>query len=580
MNYYESNKRVIIGIDLFAITASFIFAYLLHYKNLSKSINSAELTSMYIVFFLAAAVVYAAVFLLRTKPKLERQSYKEIWFDVTQQQIIFITIYTLLFFLLHKTFIISRIVVRLFLIGNILLDGIGRLLYHKYCARKTYKLQLPSSSTDVDALKDYQTGNNPDDNDRMRRDNQEIQHVYIIGSKSIGQYGGFESFVMNLLKQHENERSIKYHVTCKRNGSGCMDVSKLPEASMINEDEFIYCNAHCCLIDVNEKLGSGQALDYDIKSFRWVCEHAEKNHIQHPIVYILASRIGLFEGKYARRIHKIGGKIFQNPDGHEDWRRRWLKIIRWYWKLSEWLMVKRADLVICDSKNIESYIKEEYSSCHPDTIWIAYGSIIPEKILNDYDSKYTNWLANHDLKDGQFYVSVGRLVPENNFEIMIREFMASNTKKDFVIICTEYPKFMTELQQKLHFEKDKRIKFVGTVYDQELLTKIRVNAYGYLHGHSVGGTNPSLLEALGTTKLNLLYNVGFNWEVAEEGALYWNKDEGNLAGVIDKADLLKLDEIHKIEKKAKQRIIDEYSWDVIGNKYLHAFAHDLTITNI
>ncbi|ETJ25548.1 Glycosyltransferase, partial [human gut metagenome] len=66
-----------------------------------------------------------------------------------------------------------------------------------------------------------------------------------------------------------------------------------------------------------------------------------------------------------------------------------------------------------------------------------------------------------------------------------------------------------ELRQKTGFDKDERIKFVGTVYDQELLKKIRENAYGYLHGHEVGGTNPSLLEALATTDLNLLLDVGF-----------------------------------------------------------------------
>ncbi len=86
--------------------------------------------------------------------------------------------------------------------------------------------------------------------------------------------------------------------------------------------------------------------------------------------------------------------------------------------------------------------------------------------------------------------------------------------------------------------EDKRIKFVGTVYDKDLLSKIRENAYGYFHGHEVGGTNPSLLEALGSTKLNLLLDVGFNHEVGEDAALYWNKEEGNLSS-ITKIEMLK-----------------------------------------
>lgn len=97
--------------------------------------------------------------------------------------------------------------------------------------------------------------------------------------------------------------------------------------------------------------------------------------------------------------------------------------------------------------------------------------------------------------------------------------MESRTDKDFVLITNvEHNKFYEKLQAETGFDKDARIKFVGTVYDAALLALIRKNAYGYLHGHEVGGTNPSLLEALGSTDLNLLLDVGFNSEVARDGA--------------------------------------------------------------
>ncbi len=573
MNYYKASKKIILGIDIFTITISFVLVYLLRFRNLLESSRSTELTSMYVVFFIVTSALYAVIFMSRGKPVLERQSYKEIWFDVTRQQFFLMSFYVLLFFMLRMTFIIDRVVVSLFFGGSVILDGVGRYLYHKYCVWRTYRSRIPLADKDRNSRNIRQLIDVTDNTVDVRKlENTDVQHVYIIGSKSIGQYGGFESFVMNLLKGQENNKNIKYHVTCKKNGNGYMDVSRLRGASMINEDEFIYYNAHCCLIDINEKLGSGQALDYDIKAFKWVCDHIEKNHVLHPIVYILASRIGLFEGKYVRKVHKADGKIFQNPDGHENWRSRWKLMIRWYWKLSEKMMVKNADLVICDSKNIESYIRDEYASYHPDTVWIPYGSIVIKSTLSDNDPKYLNWLANHNLRDGHFYISVGRFVPENNFEIMIREFMSSNTDKDFAIITTEYPKLMSELQQKLHFERDRRIKFVGAVYDQELLTKIRVNAYGYLHGHSVGGTNPSLLEALGTTKLNLLLDVGFNREVAEDGALYWNESKGSLASLINQTDKMKPEEIRDTGEKAKQRIRDEYRWEDICEKYEKIFA--------
>ena len=129
------------------------------------------------------------------------------------------------------------------------------------------------------------------------------------------------------------------------------------------------------------------------------------------------------------------------------------------------------------------------------------------------------------------------------------------------------------MQSLLHFSKDKRIKFVGTVYDKELLKKIRENAYAYFHGHEVGGTNPSLLEALGATNLNLLLDVSYNREVAEDAALYWTKEDGDLATLIDKADALSKEQIELLGRRAKKRIKDAYSWEYICRRYLEVFLN-------
>ena len=166
---------------------------------------------------------------------------------------------------------------------------------------------------------------------------------------------------------------------------------------------------------------------------------------------------------------------------------------------------------------------------------------------------------------------VGRFVPENNFETMIREFMRSDTDKDFAIITTTDGRFYNRLQERLNFEADDRIKFVGTVYDQELLKKIRENAFAYFHGHEVGGTNPSLLEALGSTDLNLLLDVGFNKEVAEGSALYWNKGTGSLSSLISRADDMDEEEIRAYGNRAKERVREHYSWDHIVTEYEKLF---------
>ena len=149
--------------------------------------------------------------------------------------------------------------------------------------------------------------------------------------------------------------------------------------------------------------------------------------------------------------------------------------------------------------------------------------------------------------------------------------MKSNSKKDFALITNVNEKFLNELEQKLHFKSDKRIKFVGTVYDQELLKKIRENAYSYFHGHTVGGTNPSLIEALGSTDLNMLVDVGFNKEVAQDCALYWSREEGSLSKLIEKADAMSEDKIKELGERAKKRVSEEYTWEKICTLYKGVF---------
>ena len=400
---------------------------------------------------------------------------------------------------------------------------------------------------------------------------KEIQHVYLVGAKSLGAYGGYETFVYKLTEYHQNKENIKYHVACKANGDGCMDETKFDGVTKINDHEFEFHNAHCFKIDVPQ-IGPAQAIYYDVAALKACCEHIKKNNIPHPIVYIMACRIGPFAGHFYREIHKLGGTVFLNPDGHEWMRAKWSAPIRKYWKISEQMMVKYCDLAICDSVNIEKYIHECYDGkgikgSSPKTTFIAYGADLTLSKLADDDEKLVSWYKEKGLTKKGYYLVVGRFVPENSFEVMIREFMKSKSKKDFAIITNVNEKFLNELEEKLHFKSDKRIKFVGTVYDQELLKKIRENAYAYFHGHTVGGTNPSLIEALGSTDLNLLVDVGFNKEVAEDCALYWSRKPGSLAKLIDKADQMSAEEIAEMGRRAKKRVSEEYTWDKICRQY-------------
>lgn len=387
-----------------------------------------------------------------------------------------------------------------------------------------------------------------------------MQHVFIIGSKGIpSNYGGYETFVDKLTEYHQNNKDIKYHVACKAKDT----------------KEFEYHNARCFNVKV-PNMGAAQAIYYDVAAFKACCKYIKKNSIRHPIVYVLACRMGPFFNKYVKKVHKLGGKVYVNPDGHEWMRAKWPELVRKYWKYSEKLMTKHADLMVCDSVSIQKYIILTYQKYSPDTVYIAYGAEVRKSNLPDDSEQLLNWYKEKGLSPKNYYLVVGRFVPENNYETMIREFMKSKTTKDFALITNVSDKFLNELKERTGFDKDKRIKFVGTVYDKELLMKIRENAFAYLHGHEVGGTNPSLLEALASTQLNLLFDVGFNREVGRDGALYWTKEDGNLADLIDRADSMPQSEIDELTKKAEQRIATAFSWQFVADEYAELFTGKLS----
>lgn len=384
-----------------------------------------------------------------------------------------------------------------------------------------------------------------------------MKDVFIVGSKGIpANYGGFETFVDNLVTRQVNPK-IKYHVSC-------MTFNK-------SVKQYDYNGAECQEIYV-PNIGGAKAILYDLRSLDWALDTIKERNLTDGIVYILACRIGPFLHKYIKKFHNHGFKVWVNPDGHEWKRAKWSAPVRKYWKVSEKLMVKNADFLICDSKSIEEYIHEDYRKYNPQTTFIAYGADITPSTLKQDDKKVVDWFNKHDVKLNEYFLIVGRFVPENNYKTMIKEFMKSKVNKDLVIITNvEKNAFYNSLKEETHFENDKRIKFVGTVYDAELLKFIRENALGYLHGHSVGGTNPSLLEALGSTKINLLYNVGFNKEVGEDSSLYWSLEDGSLANKLNEVEEISTEKEESFGKLAKQQIIDNYSWEKIVNDYEEQF---------
>ena len=378
-----------------------------------------------------------------------------------------------------------------------------------------------------------------------------MKHVFILGSRGYHEnYGGWETFVTNLVDNYNYSDTIFYIIKIN-----------------YKDESIIRVNNNIKVIPIKIKnTGSFNMFLYSVKSIDATIKYIKDNNIESSYVYILGLKALNYLALKRNKLKKLGCTIIVNPDGLEFKRSKWGKIAKSFFLLSERFMLNSSDIIICDSLGIKDYVDEKYPRLNNRTIYIAYGSntfdfkgIIESDILNEYD-----------LKKDNYCLMVGRCVPENNYELVIKEFMKSNIKKDLVIISNlDSSNYYNELVNKTDCDSDSRIRFINGVYDQNKLAVIRKNAYLYIHGHSVGGTNPSLIEALSLTDLNILYDVNFNRYAGENSCLYF-KEDNSLTKLLN--NKIMLDSVRKEKGKlAKDIVKNNFTWDIIIDKYKEIF---------
>ncbi|WP_392462606.1 beta 1-4 rhamnosyltransferase Cps2T [Streptococcus parasuis] len=383
-----------------------------------------------------------------------------------------------------------------------------------------------------------------------------MKHVFIIGSRGLpAKYGGFETFVQQLVS-HQESKNIQYLVACLSDTS--------------HQEHSTYLGADCFTINP-PKLGPARVIAYDMMAISYALRLVKEQQMQSPIFYILGNTIGGFIAPFAKQIAGVGGVLFVNPDGLEWKRAKWPKPVQAYLKHAEKAMAKQATLIIADNEGIEDYIQSAYPGTK--TTFIAYGTDLSQTSLTSQSEKVRQAFANWSIREKDYYLIIGRFVPENNYATAIKEFMKSSTQRDLVIVANhEGSAYFQKLKEETGFERDGRIKFIGTVYDQDLLKYLRQECRAYIHGHEVGGTNPSLLEALAQTNENLVLGVDFNRKVAQNGARYWTKESGNLAQLINQID--GQEEAVELGQIAKQHMQNDYTWEKIVQQYEELFLHE------
>lgn len=202
---------------------------------------------------------------------------------------------------------------------------------------------------------------------------KEVQHVYLVGAKSLGAYGGYETFVYKLTEYHQNKENIKYHVACKANGDGCMDESKFDGVTKINDHEFEFHNAHCFKIDVPQ-IGPAQAIYYDVAALKACCEHIKKNHIPHGAVisvqgdgYLFTAPSGTGKSthvslwkKYIDGVEIINGdKPFLRVTDHGIWAYGTPWAGKEGWQKNEGVLLKGICLLMRGKENRVSMLVQE-----------------------------------------------------------------------------------------------------------------------------------------------------------------------------------------------------------------------------
>lgn len=256
-------------------------------------------------------------------------------------------------------------------------------------------------------------------------------------------------------------------------------------------------------------------------------------------------------------VRKITYPIFTtNMDGLEYKRTKFNKWVQKFLFWEERTTVKHSHYLIADNMGIHDYYKEKYGK---ESRFLAYGA----DIHDDYD---VSFLKEYGLAPNDYYLLVARLEPENNIEMAIKGYLISKTKgkRPLIIIGKTNTPHGRELVEK--YRKEELIVFVGGIYDYSKLNSIRHFAFAYFHGHSVGGTNPSLLEAMASGCFILANNNIFNKAVLKENSIYYSSAE-EVAEVLNRIDFLA--EKYKVTYVNNNlcEIRQEYSWEKLVDEH-------------
>ncbi|MCW5519956.1 DUF1972 domain-containing protein [Aureitalea sp. L0-47] len=357
--------------------------------------------------------------------------------------------------------------------------------------------------------------------------------IGILGTRGIpNNYGGFEQFAEFFsvyLKQKGHDvyvYSSKNHEYQEKEYKGV---------------KLIHCK------DPEDKIGTVGQFIYD-----FYCIHDARKRNFDVIL-----QLGYTSSSIWRRYLPKRSMIVTNMDGLEWKRTKFSKKVQKFLKYAESLGVKGSDYLIADSLGIQDYLKETYDA---ESRYIPYGSTV----FTDPDSTA---LSEYNIDPYKYHMLIARMEPENSIEMILDGYVESGTEEPFLVVGKhDVNKFGAYLKDK--FKAYPNIRFLGGIYDLGKLNNLRYYSKLYFHGHTVGGTNPSLLEAMGSNALIVAHNNRFNATILEQDGLYFRSKE-EVAGVITKVK--NKEEYSHFLTNNTNKIKEKFSWDLINKSYLDYF---------
>jgi glycosyltransferase involved in cell wall biosynthesis len=357
--------------------------------------------------------------------------------------------------------------------------------------------------------------------------------IGIVGTRGIpASYGGFETFAEEL-SQRLVSKNFDVTVYCDKNDNG--------------EEEFKGVK-----LSYLECFKSKNPLRFYFKSVTRGIKECD-------IILVCGNSGALF---FLMRYFFRKNLIVLNTDGVEHKRTKWNPFIRLFLKTVESIGIRTADYLLADSYGIKNYLISSYGKKIEKKIEvIEYGAYIN----NCRDEVY---LSDIGLSHDDYYLIVSRLEPENNILMIIESYLKSSKNKKLVIVGNLLDTFYVK---KLKTYECERIVFIGGIYDKHKLDTLRYSCSIYFHGHSVGGTNPSLLESLGSGNIVVAHDNEFNRNTTGND-MYYFKDSDECATIINCIEQEDMSVLREKKKNAQQLITNYYNWDNITDRYSYFFT--------